>query len=142
MRLIKRLLLLLVVAAAVYLGYFIKQQGSGFVLIQYQEFSIETSVFVFSGLIIVLFIFVYVLLRSVSNLIKIPDFVNRSYTNYQNKKSSVGLISGLTEFTEGRFKKAESILIKQASGNESSFLNYLLAARAAQLLHADDRRDT
>lgn len=142
MKLIKRLLLLLVIAAAVYLGYFIKQQGSGFVLIQYQEFSIETSVFVFSGIIIVLFIILYALLRSVFNLIKIPNFINKSYANYQNKKSSVGLISGLMEFTEGRFKKAETLFIKQASGNENSFLNYLLAARAAQLLHADDRRDS
>lgn len=142
MKLIKRLLLLLLVAAAIYLGYFIKQQGSGFVLIQYQEFSIETSVFVFSGFIIVLFILVYALLRSVLNLIKIPNFINRSYVNYQNKKSSVGLVSGLMEFTEGRFKKAENLFIKQASSNENSFLNYLLAARAAQLLHADDRRDT
>ena len=141
MKLIKRLLFLLVIAAAVYLGYFIKQQGTGFVLIQYQEFSIETSVFVFSGFIILLFILLYALLRSFSNLIKIPDFINRSYTNYQNKKSSAGLISGLKEFTEGRFKKAENILIKQVSNNENSFLNYLLAARAAQLLHADDRRD-
>ena len=141
MKLIKRLFLLLVIAAAVYLGYFIKQQGTGFVLIQYQEFSIETSVFVFSGIIIVLFILLYALLRSVFNLIKIPTFINKSYVNYQNKKSSVGLISGLMEFTEGRFKKAETIFIKQASNNENSFLNYLLAARAAQLLHADDRRD-
>lgn len=141
MKLIKRLLLLLLIAAAIYLGYFIKQQGSGFVLIQYQEFSIETSVFVFSGLIIVLFVMVYALLRSVLNLIKIPNFINRSYVNYQNKKSTVGLVSGLMEFTEGRFKKAENIFIKQASSNENSFLNYLLAARAAQLLHADDRRD-
>lgn len=141
MKLIKRLLLLLLIAAAVYLGYFFKQQGSGFVLIQYQEFSIETSVFVFSGFLIILFIVVYALLRSILNLIKIPDFINRSYSNYQNKKSSAGLIAGLTEFTEGRFKKAENLLIKQASANESSFLNYLLAARAAQLLHADDRRD-
>lgn len=141
MKLIKRLLLLLLIAAAIYLGYFIKQQGSGFVLIQYQDFSIETSVFVFSALIIVLFVIVYALLRSVLNLIKIPNFINRSYVNYQNKKSTVGLVSGLMEFTEGRFKKAENIFIKQASSNENSFLNYLLAARAAQLLHADDRRD-
>ncbi|MDH5425351.1 MAG: hypothetical protein OEY29_10175 [Gammaproteobacteria bacterium] len=142
MKLIKRLFLLLIIAGAIYLGYFIKQQGSGFVLIQYQAFSIETSVFVFSGFILLLFILLYALLRSVFNVFKLPAFINRSYSNYQNKKSTSGLISGLTEFTEGRFKKAESIFIKQASGNENSFLNYLLAARAAQLLHADDRRDT
>jgi len=141
MKLIKRLLLLSVIAAAVYLGYFINQQGSGFVLIQYQDFSIETSVFVFSGFLIILFILLYALLRSIFNLVKIPDFVSRSYSNYQNKKSSIGLINGLTEFTEGHFKKAENILIKQASDNQNSFLNYLLAARAAQLLHADSRRD-
>lgn len=142
MKLIKRLLLLLLISASVYLGYFIKQQGTGLVLIQYQAFSIESSVFVFAGFIILLFIVCYVLLRSVLNLIKIPDFINRSYSNYQNTKSSTGLIAGLTEFSEGRFKKAENSFIRQASGNKNSFLNYLLAARAAQLLHADSRRDS
>lgn len=141
MKLLKRLLLLLIISAAVYAGYYIKQQGSGFVLIQYQDFSIETSVFVFSGLIFLLFIFLYALLRFVFNLVKIPDFISHSYKNYQDKKSSSGLINGLTLFTEGHFKKAENIFIKQASVNQNSFLNYLLAARAAQLLHADDRRD-
>ncbi|MDH5391856.1 MAG: hypothetical protein OEY11_01595 [Gammaproteobacteria bacterium] len=141
MKIIKRLLFLLLIAAAVYLGYFLKQQGSGFVLIQYQSFSIETSVFVLSVFIILLFIISYVLLRSVLRLIKMPVFLKRSYSNYQNNKSSAGLIAGLTEFSEGRFKKAENNFIKQASGNKNSFLNYLLAARAAQLLHADTRRD-
>ena len=141
MKLIKRLLLLLVIAAAIYAGYFLNQQGTGYILIQYQDFSIESSVLVFTGFLIILFIIVYFLLRSFLNLIKIPDFINRRYTIYQNKKSSAGLISGLIEFTEGHFKKAESLLIKQASNNQNSFLNYLLAARAAQLLHADNRRD-
>jgi len=141
MKLIKRLLFLLVIALAVYAGYFLKQQGTGFVLIQYQDFSIESSVFVFTLFIIFLFIIIYILLRSILNLIKIPDFISRSYTHYQNKKSSAGLISGLVEFSEGKFKKAENLLIKQASDNKDSFLNYLLAARAAQLLNADTRRD-
>jgi len=141
MKLIKRLLFILVIAAAIYAGYFINQQGTGYVLIQYQDFSIESSVLVFSGFLVILFIIIYFSLRSILHLIKIPDFINRRYTIYQNNKSSAGLISGLLEFTEGHFKKAETILVKQASNNQNSFLNYLLAARAAQLLHADNRRD-
>ncbi|MDH5517013.1 MAG: hypothetical protein OEY36_04210 [Gammaproteobacteria bacterium] len=141
MKLIKRLLFLLLISASIYLGYFIKQQGTGLVLIQYQSFTIETSVFVFGGFIILLFIVCYVLLRSLLNLIRMPEFISRSYSRYQNNKSSSGLIAGLTDFSEGRFKKAETNFIRQASGNKNSFLNYLLAARAAQLLHADSRRD-
>ena len=141
MKLIKRLLFILVIALAVYAGYFLKQQGTGFVLIQYQDFSIESSVFVFTLFIILLFIIVYILLRSILNLVRIPDFISKSYKSYQNKKSSTGLISGLVEFSEGKFKKAENLLINQASDNKNSFLNYLLAARAAQLLNADTRRD-
>lgn len=141
MKLVKRLLFLLVISLAVYAGYFLKQQGTGFVLIQYQDFSIESSMFVFTLFIIFLFIIVYIFLRSFLNLVKIPDFLSKNYTNYQNKKSSLGLISGLVEFSEGKFKKAENLLIKQASDNKNSFLNYLLAARAAQLLNADKRRD-
>lgn len=142
MKLLKRLFLLVVISAAVYAGYLLKQQGTGFVLIQYQEFSIETSVFVFSLFLITLFIICYFVLRSVFNLIRIPEFIRRSYGQYQNKKSHSGLIDGLTEFTQGHFKKAENILVKQASNNHSSVLNYLLAARAAQLLNADERRDS
>lgn len=141
MKLIKRLLFILVIAFAVYAGYFLKQQGTGFVLIQYQDFSIESSVFVFSLFIILLFFVLYVVLRSVLNLVRIPEFIHKSYSLYQNKKSLSGLISGLVEFSEGHFKKAENLLLKQASDNKNSFLNYLLAARAAQLLNEDSRRD-
>lgn len=43
--------------------------------------------------------------------------------------------------SEGRFESAEKVLLKQVDNSDTSLLNYLMAARAAQQLGEYDRRD-
>lgn len=141
MKRLKLLLIIVLISLAAYAGYFLSQQGTGYVLLSYQDWSIETSVLVFGTLIIILFVLFYFSLRFVFNLFRVPDFISQSYHAFQDKKSTSSLVKGLTEIAEGRFKKAENILVKQAGQSKTSVLNYLMAARAAQLQHADERRD-
>lgn len=67
--------------------------------------------------------------------------MNRRHSERQSERSKNALVKGLIEMSEGRFEQAEKILIKQAESSDTSLLNYLMAARAAQQLAAYDRRD-
>src|SRR5690606_23028753 len=51
------------------------------------------------------------------------------------------LTRGLIEISEGRWKEGERRLVRNARDSEVPLINYLMAARAAQLLSADERRD-
>jgi len=51
------------------------------------------------------------------------------------------LTQGLINMTEGRWKQAERDFCKAAPYSREPYVNYLCAARAAQELHAVDRRD-
>ena len=50
-------------------------------------------------------------------------------------------MNGLIQIAEGHWDRGERLLIKHAEDAETPLVNYLAAARAAQLLGADERRD-
>ena len=51
------------------------------------------------------------------------------------------LTRGLIEIAEGQWKTGERRLVKNARDSDVPLINYLAAARAAQLLNEDERRD-
>lgn len=51
------------------------------------------------------------------------------------------LVKGLIELSEGRYARAERRLSRTARHAEAPFVHHLMAARAAQLLGSDERRD-
>lgn len=57
------------------------------------------------------------------------------------EKARDALSSGLIELAEGRFDKAEKLLLQQVKHSDNALLAYLAAARAAQQQGAHDRRD-
>lgn len=57
------------------------------------------------------------------------------------EKARQSLELGLIELSEGRFEKAEKILLQKVEHNENALISYLTAARAAHYLGAHDRRD-
>lgn len=67
------------------------------------------------------------------------------FQNYRKRRSAErarqNINQGLIELLEGHWQKAEQILLNDIENSETPLLNYLLAARAAQQLDADDRRD-
>ncbi|HSQ70734.1 MAG TPA: heme biosynthesis HemY N-terminal domain-containing protein, partial [Steroidobacteraceae bacterium] len=48
---------------------------------------------------------------------------------------------GIVELAAGNWKRAEDLLVRSAEESESPAANFLLAARAADLLDAPERRD-
>ena len=139
----KRLLLALSVAAtlAVAIGLYAHYYGPGYVVFSFADISVETSFIFVLGFTAVSFFIFYYLLRALSLMIRVPDYLGLKYSHRQAEKARNALVKGLIEMSEGRFAQAEKILLKQASHSDTSLLNYLIAARSAQQQGAYERRD-
>lgn len=59
----------------------------------------------------------------------------------RQRRARHALTRGLIEIAEGQWREGEKRLVKHARESDVPLISYLAAARAAQLLNADDRRD-
>ncbi len=139
----KRILLAAVIAAtlAVLIGLLSYYYGPGYVVFSFADTSIETSFIFMLGFLTITFFILYYLLRVLSIFFRIPDYLGLKYSNRQAEKARNALVRGLIEMSEGRFSHAEKILLKQVRHSDTGLLNYLMAARSAQLQGAYERRD-
>ena len=139
----KRLLIIFVVAAtvAVAIGLLAYYIGPGYVVFSFADYSVETSFIFMLGMVIIAFFLFYYLLRLITTLLHLPNYLGFRYNSRQSEKARNALVKGLIEMSEGRFAQAEKILLKQAIHSDTGLLNYLMAARSAQQLGAYDRRD-
>jgi HemY protein len=117
------------------------KQDNGYVLIGYGNWTIEGSLalFVLSGL--VLFLLLHLSLRILSRLWHTPERVAEWRRKRRSQRAHRSLTRGLVELAEGRWKVAERHLTRHAEQSESPLINYLAAARAAQLQGEHARRD-
>lgn len=113
------------------LGHYMLQ-GSGYILISFQSWVIETSLWVF-----VLFLAATVL--AVYGSIHFLIAMLRSKNAFQvwNEKRGINkavgkTVKGLIYLAEGDFKNSEKLLLSGAHG-KGKIINYLAAARAAQM---------
>lgn len=139
----KRFFLALSIATilAVSIGLIAYYYGPGYVVFSFADLSIETSFIFMLGFLAAAFFVFHYLIRVLSVLLRIPNYLGFRYTNRQAEKARNALVKGLIEMSEGRFVQAEKILLKQVQHSDTGLLNYLMAARAAQQLGAYDRRD-
>lgn len=113
----------------------------GFVLLQYGQWTVETSLLVFIILYVLLVIAAYIVLRSLLVLRRTPAKLAVWQQEQRKKRASQALTRGLITLEEGRWAEAERMLLRHASDSETPLLHYLAAARAAQKQYAADRRD-
>lgn len=137
------LLALFVAVASAFLLHetLIKKGDPGYVLIGYGRWSLETSLFVFVLLIIVVFTLLYFGLRLLSNVAALPKRFQHKGRNRRSTRSQKALIKGLIDSAEGNWTKAENSLIKHAVDSGTPLMHYLTAAKAAQSRGAYDKRD-
>lgn len=131
--------LLVALATAVLTHVYLTEHG--FVLFAYGNRSIEMSMQYFLPLMVAALIALYVLVRFLINLWLLPGQLKSMNRKRLAERDRKGLVRGLIELSEGRFAKAERLLVRSARRSETALLNYLVAARAAQLQSAYDRRD-
>ena len=137
-----KLLALIIISLLLAVGIStVAEQDVGRMIITISGWTVQTSFGFFIILILVLFLFLYFTLRLVSRLCKMPGELGHWQKNRHQRLSEKYLSRGLVALVEGDWNKAEVSLNKGAPHSQSSLVNYLGAARAAQQLGATERRD-
>jgi HemY protein len=138
---IRLLLLSLVVLACGAAVAFYLRAETGYVLISFHRWIIETSLL---GLLVGLVAVLgggYTLVRLLIAGIALPITVRRMLQRRREEKAQQSFETGLLRLLEGNWKRAEIELVRRAADHHAGHLNYLAAARAAQRMGAGDRRD-
>lgn len=116
-------------------------QDNGYVLIGAGVYTVEMSLAFMLILLSLLFIGLYFAIRLMVRVYRLPGDVRYWRQRRNARLAQTAMTRGLLEMSEGRWRKAEKRLMKYADRTETPLLNYLAAARAAQLQGAHDRRD-
>ncbi len=114
---------------------------SGYVLISVGHWTIEMSLALLALLIALLFGGLYFLIRLAVRTRRLPSDLRDWKQRRGARKAQEAMTRGLLEMSEGNWRGAERRLVRYADRSETPLLNYLAAARAAQLQGAHDRRD-
>ena len=138
MRYLFYVLVVLVATVAVVL---LVQDDTGYVLINYGQWSIESSLNMTVLLLVLGFVFLYTVLRLLAGAIGMPSRLREWRRTRRITRARRTTIRGLVALAEGHWLKAERDLSRYAEQGETPLLNYLGAARAAQQLGEEGRRD-
>ena len=102
-------------------------EDNGYVLVQFLEYSLETSLPIF-GLILVA---VYLLIRLIALVWNSPSILKQRLTAKKIEKSNQRILDGLKLIGTGEFAKAEKKIKSAVNDVDSSVLSYLMAAEAS-----------
>lgn len=122
--------ILLLLILAIFLGFFI-HQDSGYILISYQNWSIETSlwfgiiIFVFAVFCLYFLIRIFFLTASIPHRYKKNKITKRQQYYFKN------LRTGLKLLLDGRWAEAEKKLTYKIRQNQTPALFYIFAIQAA-----------
>lgn len=139
----KRVLIifLLVAVAAGYLGTLVARDP-GYVLVSYGAYSMQTSLWVLIGLVILITVAGYVFARSFSLLRRSGSMVVDWQTRRKVERATRLTDKGMRLLAEGEYERAIQFLESGSDNNTSKGLNYLAAARAANDLNEHESRES
>ena len=126
--------------AAVFLGAFgahFLLQDRGYVLINFLGYVIEMSV----PVLLIALAVGYLAVRALVGMWRAPRRLGEAVAERRVRRSGVKLTRGLIHIAEGDWSKGERLLTQGLKGTDAPLINYLLAARAAQLQGSEQRRD-
>jgi len=116
-------------------------RDSGYVLLSAGLYTIEMSLALLALLVALLFVALYLLIRLVVRTYRLPKDVRGWKQRRGVRLAQNAMTRGLLEMSEGNWRTAEKRLVRYADRSETPLLNYLAAARAAQLQGEHERRD-
>jgi HemY protein len=114
---------------------------SGYVMMTIAGWTVQTTATLFVIVLFLGFLLLYFAVRSLVRFVELPKDVKDWQQHRHQRRAEKYLTEGLINMTEGRWKQAENDFRKAAPYSRAPYVNYLCAARAAQELHAVDRRD-
>ena len=136
----KLMLIFVVLLFAIWLGFLINKD-SGYLLLSYGNWVLETSFWVALSALTLFFLLLYLILRLINQTFGLKSKLKHWKKIHKNRKASLYTDLGLCELAEGHWNKAEKRLVNAAHKSRSPLINYLAAAHAAQAQGAYDRRD-
>ena len=116
-------------------------RDTGYVLLAFGNYTVEMSLALLILLLLVLFVALYFGIRLLIRTLHLPADVREWQQRRGSRLAQQAMTRGLLEMSEGNWRTAERRLVRFADRSETPLLNYLAAARAAQLQGAHDRRD-
>ncbi|NGY04932.1 heme biosynthesis HemY N-terminal domain-containing protein [Solimonas terrae] len=131
---------LVVLACGAAVAFYLRSE-TGYVLISFHHWIVETSLL---GLIVAIAVVLfggYALLKLLVAGVRLPATLQRLLAQRRADKAQESFETGLLRLLEGNWKRAEIELVRRAADHHAGHLNYLAAARAAQRLGAGERRD-
>lgn len=137
---IRLILFLVFLIASVYIGMEMMQHP-GYLLIVYQPWTVEMPLW-FAVLCLIVFIslfylLIYFIMHSQFLWLRFKNWLSRRRERIVYSKTQ----HGLAMLIEGKWKKAERLLISAVKQTNEPLINYLAAAKAADEQKAYDRRD-
>ncbi len=109
----------------------------GYVVINVRGYVVEMSVPILLGLLLLTIAAVWLAWQ----LLKAPRKLGEAAGAYRSRRAGQQFTRGLIEVAEGNFAKGEKLLTRGVNRADAPLLNYLAAARAAQLQGDAERRD-
>lgn len=131
---------LVVFLAAVVIAL-VAREDPGYIVINYRDWTVETSLILAVVATLLAFVALYFLIRFLVTVGQTPERLARWRQRRLHRKSHLALNQGVMALINGQWKEAERNLIRYISVGESPLVNYLFAARAAEKLGARTRRD-
>ena len=116
-------------------------RDSGYVLMSFGNYTVEMSLALLLLGLAALFGALYFGIRLLVRTLHLPKDVRDWKQKRGSRLAQQAMTRGLLEISEGNWRAAEKRLVRFAGRSETPLLNYLAAARAAQLQGAHDRRD-
>lgn len=134
----KRIILLICFLGALGLGVKLADDP-GYVLIAYQHWTVEMPLWFLLMSLILCFLAFYFVLRCWHHVKRMGSYVRSGITKWQEKRAITKTQQGLLDLWQGRLRLAEKKLLKASRYRPLRLMNYLNAAKAALLQHADVR---
>ena len=134
------LFILLVFAAGVG-AILLLHPDSGYVLVNYGPWMVETSLAVLVIGVGLWFLLVYLLLKLLGAAVQLPGNLRVAIGRNRDRRARESFETGMLALFEGNWRSAEVELVRRAADHHAPHLNYLAAARAAQRQGATERRD-
>ncbi len=134
--LITAVIVAIVIAAAVFL-----QQDAGLVRAEFMGASYDGPLAIVALVALVGFIGLYLIVRLLGWLFNAPRRFGQIMTRRQQDASLNRLVDGTVDLAEGRFARAERVLIKDMPAGPQATLHYISAAHAANARGDQAQRD-
>jgi len=130
------LLIVLALMAGAVATHFLLE-NNGYVLISFRGYTVEMSV----PILLLLFVIGYLAIRMLARIWNAPRELGEFAARARSERSGRQIRRGFIALSEGKLARGERLLTKGAAKSEAPILNYLAAARTAQMQGDPERRD-